>query len=204
MTAETPHILLQAQQIYLLHPIWTYVLVYIGTIFAGNPVVLGAAWLAWLGKFGTGGIIFTLSVCLVAHLSGDQLWYWLGRFAAYTSIGRWVRKRITPIESFDNFFDEHRIIIIAVGKLLAAPVIPLLFITGWNRMPWKPYLRVSVISALIWFPILLGIGYGVLSGAVALGGGSVFITLTVLIAFIVASLLVLHYMVMPRFKKYWQ
>lgn len=203
MEAELPHILSQAQFAYELHPVWSYVLMYLGTIFAGNPVVLGAVWLAWLGKFGAKGMLITLGVCLVAHVSGDQLWYWLGRFGATTGIGKWVGARIKRNERFDAFLDRHRILITAGIKLLMVPAIPLLFVAGFNRLDYRRYVRVSIVSTLIWFPVLLGFGYGLLSGAVALSSGSVLWTLTFLIVFLVATLCVIKYAVLPYLQRYW-
>jgi membrane protein DedA with SNARE-associated domain len=203
-TAELPHILANAQLAYELHPVRSYLLMYFGTILVGNPVVLGAAWLAWLGKFGTEGILLTLAVCFAAHMSGDQLWYWLGRFGATTRLGKWIDARIKRNERFDLFLERHRVLITATIKLLMLPAIPLLFVAGFNKLDYTRYNRVSVLSTLIWFPILLGFGYGLLSGAVALSSGSILLTLTFLIIFIVATLFAIRYLVLPRIQKYWE
>jgi len=204
MSATAAHLIAQSQHVYAVHPIAAYTLIYIGTILFGNVVVLGAAWLAWLGNFGTWGITLTLAVVLAAHISGDMIWYWCGRLFADTGFGRWIRGRLPASEKFENFLDKNRVVLIAGGKLFATPVIPILFLAGWHHMPFRRYLRVSVISTLIWFPIILAIGFGVLSGATALGDGSVWVTLSVLVGFLVASFFVLQYVVMPRLKKYWK
>src|SRR5262245_44983967 len=79
MSSAAASIIMEAQQAYTAHPILAYALIYAGTILFGNVVVLGAAWLALLGKFGGGGMVLTVCVLLAGHLSGDMIWYGMGR-----------------------------------------------------------------------------------------------------------------------------
>lgn len=204
MSSAAANLILEAQHAYAAYPLATYGLIYIGTILFGNVVVLGAGWLAWIGKFGAWGIGLTLGVAFVAHISGDMIWYWLGRLCSGTPLGRWIRAKLPPNDRVGQFLETHRVILVASGKLLMTPVIPLLFLAGWYRMAFGRYLRVSLISTLIWFPIILGIGYGVITGATALSSGSLLITSSVLIAFILASFFVIHYVITPRLRKYWK
>lgn len=204
MSGAAASIIMEAQGAYEAYPVLAYALIYVGTILFGNVVVLGATWLAWIGRLGTEGLTLTLVVILVAHLSGDMLWYWLGRLFSGTPFGRWLRHRLPPNDHVGEFLDTHRVVLVASGKLLLAPVIPLLFLAGWYKMPFGRYLRVSLVSSLIWFPVILGISYGVLTGATALSSGSLLITVSVLIAFLVGGFFVIRYAIMPRIQKWWE
>lgn len=141
-----------------------YILVGLGTILFGNLVALPAILLGFKGVLGQNGWITIPASVLVGHLTGDVIWYTLGRSLANTRFGEWLRKRLPKHKRIDAFFESGSVYVLSVSKLLAASTAPILFLLGWYQTEPGKYARLSGISAAVWFASVIIFSFLLYSG----------------------------------------
>jgi len=66
--------LLASQNLFL-----AYFIIYIATIFLGNISAFASFWIVFQGYFGMWGVPFLILTIFLADVTGDLLWYALGR-----------------------------------------------------------------------------------------------------------------------------
>lgn len=162
--------LLASQNIFL-----AYFIIYIATIFLGNISAFISFWIVFQGSFGAWGVPFFILTIFCANLSGDLLWYSLGRATRDTRLGNWILRRLPKWhEKLDNAFERNGKRWIILSKFFYASAFPVVFSAGWSRMGFRKFFRISLLSILTWLPILLGLVYGLTSGLSPLRAVSIF------------------------------
>ena len=74
-----------------------YFIIYVATIFLGNISAFVSFWVIAEGYFGAWGVPALILTIFLADLSGDLLWYSLGRGTRNTRFGNWIRRRLPPL-----------------------------------------------------------------------------------------------------------
>ena len=152
--------LLAGQNLFL-----AYFIIYIATIFLGNISAFVSVWVVFQGRFGALGIPSLIFTIFLADLTGDLLWYSLGRATRDTRIGNWIKNRLPSWhKKVEGAFENNGRKWIILSKFVYASVFPIIFSAGWSRMEFKKFFQNSVISILTWLPVLIGLAYGLTSG----------------------------------------
>lgn len=138
-----------------------YFIIYVGTIFFGNIAAFVSFWLVLGGAFGLWGAPLLLMTIFAAILSGDLLWYGLGRGLHGTRFGNFIRNRFAPQhEKIEAALMKNGRSWIFVSKFFYASAMPVIFTVGWVGISLKKFFRTSVFSTTIWLPIVTGLSWG--------------------------------------------
>ena len=153
---------------------WGY-LGLLGFVLLGNlglpvpeeSVLWVAGYLVWQGGF---HLPLVLLVGIVSAVVGDSLGYWIGRRYGQPVVARYgLWARLTPprLETLRRFVQRYG----PVAVFLARFVIGLRFLAGPLAgsldLPWRYFLLANVLGALVYVPLMVGMGYAV---GVGLGG----------------------------------
>ncbi len=161
--------LLASQNMFL-----AYFIIYIATIFLGNISAFAAFWVVFHGVLGFWGVPLLILTIFAADISGDLLWYSLGRALRDTRFGNFVKNHLRHHEKIERSVQKNGAGWIIMAKFLYASAFPVIFLIGWTRIKFKKFFKTSLLSVAIWLPILAGLAYGLFSGLSPLGAVSIF------------------------------
>ncbi len=109
-------------------------------------------------------LIPTCIALAAGELSGDVLWYWLGKKYGDSFVarfGRYVGITALGVANVRQLFSNHHDLILFTSKLTAgfgfAPVV--LFSAGMSRVPFRRYMMLNIAGQFLWTAGLLSIGY---------------------------------------------
>ena len=146
------------------NPFLAYLTIYVATIFLGNISAFAGFWLIFQGYLGSWGVPLLILVIFLADLSGDLLWYTLGRTLRKTRLGGWIKNHTPGYQKAEFVVEKNGRHLLFFSKFIYAAAFPVIFSLGWTKMEFKKFFKNSVLSILIWLPILLGLAYGIVSG----------------------------------------
>ena len=163
-----------------------YPIAYPLTIVEGPVVMLLSGFLVRLGFFAFWPIYLVL---IAGDLTGDIVWYWVGRSGARTIInkyGRFLNLTEENVDRAEKFFHEHQVKILFISKITMGFGFALatLVAAGAAKVPFKKYLTINFIGEFIWAGILVGAGY-------FLGNLYTLVDKSLRIAFVVAAIVFL-------------
>jgi membrane protein DedA with SNARE-associated domain len=151
-----------------------FFIIYLGTIFVGNISAFVSFWIILNGNFGSWGIPLLILTIFLADMTGDLSWYSLGRATHDTRFGHWIRGHVPGYKRAEATIEKNGGMLIFFAKFIYASSFPVIFSLGWTKMPFKRFLRNSVLSILIWLPILIGLAFGLIYGLSPLGALAIF------------------------------
>lgn len=151
-----------------------YFIIYISTIFLGNISAFISFWVISQGYLGVWGVPSLLLTMFLANMTGDLLWYSLGKTLRNTRLGNWIKNHLRGHERIENILQRNGKKMLFFSKFMYGASFPVLFLIGWTKMEFKKFFRTSALSILMWLPIFLGLAYGLLSGLSPLLAVSVF------------------------------
>ena len=132
-----------------------------------ESVLWVAGYLVWQGGF---QLPLVLLVGIVSAVAGDSLGYWVGRRYGQPVVvryGLWARLTPPRLETMRRFVQRYG----PFAVFLARFVIGLRFLAGPLAgsldLPWRSFLIANVLGALVYVPIMVGMGYAM---GVGLGG----------------------------------
>lgn len=146
------------------HGVWVYALlfaiVFCETGLVVTPFLPGDSLLFVVGTLAAAGgmdIGLVMAVLVAAALSGDNVNYWIGRWAGLKIFGRWVNP--SYLQRTHEFYERHggKTIIIARFMPIVRTYVP--FVAGLGTMPYARYLAFCVAGALLWVGSLCLAGY---------------------------------------------
>jgi len=150
------------------HGVWVYALlfaiVFCETGLVVTPFLPGDSLLFVTGALAAAGgmdIVTVITVLTAAALCGDNVNYWIGRFAGprvfHYRESRWFNPR--HLERTHAFYEKHggKTIILARFIPIVRTYVP--FVAGIGAMPYVRFLSFSVVGALIWVLSLCTVGY---------------------------------------------
>ena len=102
-------------------------------------------------------IFAVMAVLIAAALCGDNVNYWIGRWAGLRLFGRWINP--VHLQRTHDFYERHggKTIIIARFMPIIRTYVP--FVAGLGAMPYARYLAFCVVGALAWVGSLCALGY---------------------------------------------
>jgi membrane-associated protein len=147
---------------------WLYALLF-AVIFAETGLVVtpflpGDSLLFVTGAIAAAGgmdIATLMTVLIAAALCGDNVNYWIGRWAGprvfHYRESRWFNPK--HLERTHAFYEKHggKTIILARFIPIVRTYVP--FVAGIGAMPYVRFLSFSVVGALIWVLSLCTLGY---------------------------------------------
>jgi len=150
------------------HGTWVYALlfaiVFCETGLVVTPFLPGDSLLFVAGTLAAAGgmdIVVVMSVLVGAALCGDNVNYWIGRWAGprvfHYRDSRWLNPK--HLERAHAFYERHggKTVIIARFVPIVRTYVP--FVAGVGAMPYLRFLAFSVAGALIWVLSLCLAGY---------------------------------------------
>jgi membrane-associated protein len=150
------------------HGAWVYALlfaiVFCETGLVVTPFLPGDSLLFVVGALAAAGgmdIVLVMALLVAAALSGDNVNYWIGRWAGPRVFrledSRWFNRR--HLARTHEFYDRHggKAIILARFLPIVRTYVP--FVAGVGAMPYARFLAFSVAGALAWVLSLCLAGY---------------------------------------------
>ena len=150
------------------HGAWVYallfVIVFCETGLVVTPFLPGDSLLFVVGTLAAAGgmdIVLVMALLVAAALSGDNVNYWIGRWAGPKVFrkedSRWFNRR--HLDRTHAFYERHggKAIIIARFVPIVRTYVP--FVAGIGAMPYARFLTFSVAGALLWVVSLSVAGY---------------------------------------------
>jgi membrane-associated protein len=150
------------------HGAWVYALlfaiVFIETGVVVMPFLPGDTLLFVVGALAAGGgmdITTVMAVLVAAALTGDNVNYWIGRWAGpkvfRAQDSRWFSRKY--LERTHAFYERHggKAIVIARFVPIVRTYVP--FVAGIGTMSYARFLGFSVVGALLWVVSLCLAGY---------------------------------------------
>jgi membrane protein DedA with SNARE-associated domain len=146
------------------HPPFAYFIIYLGTIFLGNISAFVSFWIISRTDFGAWGIPLLILIIFCADLTGDLLWYSLGRKLRGTRFGFWIKNHLPGHNRIESTLENNGKRFLFLSKFIFGFAPPVIFLIGWTGMHFKTFFKNAVLSVLLWLPILVGLAYGLISG----------------------------------------
>ncbi len=174
-----------------LHGTWVYALlfaiVFCETGLVVTPFLPGDSLLFVVGTIAAAGgmdIVAVIAVLVTAALCGDNVNYWIGRWAGprvfHFRESRWLNPRY--LERTHAFYERHggKTVVIARFVPIVRTYVP--FVAGVGTMPYLRFLAFSIAGALLWVLSLCLAGYFFGSLPVVKNNLSLVIVLIVLVS----------------------
>ncbi|OGI94924.1 hypothetical protein A3A03_01075 [Candidatus Nomurabacteria bacterium RIFCSPLOWO2_01_FULL_40_18] len=136
--------------------IFTYIVIFLITIFEGEVVAISAGILVLLGAL-------NFWLCLIVILSGGMvktfIGYFLGKFLHRKfnnhKFFQYIEKRVLSVMPH---FERKPFWSIFISKFILINHLVIIF-SGYKNINFKQYLRAEISSTLFWAPILIALGY---------------------------------------------
>lgn len=132
-----------------------------------ESVLWVAGYLVWQGGF---QLPLVLLVGIVSAVAGDSLGYWVGRRYGQPVVARygyWARLTPPRLETMRRFVQHYGPVAVFLARfvigfrVLAGPL------AGSLGLSWRSFLLANVGGALVYVPLMVGMGYAV---GIGLGG----------------------------------
>jgi membrane protein DedA with SNARE-associated domain len=132
-----------------------YLAVFVGTLLEGEAILLLAAYAAHRGYLSLPAVI---GVAFFGATLGDQIFFFSGRFFGHGLMQRLplIRARAEKVNALLLRYHAGLIIGIrfAYGLRIAGPIV-----IGMSTLSARRFLVFNAIGAMIWAPLIAGIGY---------------------------------------------
>ena len=132
-----------------------YIAVAVGAFLEGETILALAGLAAYRGYLDFYTVVVVAAIC---GFGGDQFYFWLGRYR-----GAKMLARFPDLESRTHRFDQllarwHAPLIVMIrfmyGFRIVGPVL-----LGMGRVPGWKFALYNFIGAMIWAPLVAGLGY---------------------------------------------
>ncbi len=140
---------------------YRYPIAYPLAIVEGPVLMMISGFLVRVGFFEFWPIYFIL---MAGDLTGDIIWYHIGRHGARRFIeryGKFFSVTEQGVERAERFFHDHQAKILFISKITMGLGFALatLMAAGAARVPFKKYMLINFLGQFIWTGILMGIGF---------------------------------------------
>jgi membrane-associated protein len=142
---------------WLLH--YKYFVLFPIMVVEGPIITIIAGFLVSLGHL---DVLATYAVLVVGDVTGDSIYYAIGRWSKGPVFGRWGRflglteKRMKGLETY---FHHHKAKTLIIGKWSHAVGAPVLAAAGLARVPYGQFLAINFLATLPKTLLLLLIGF---------------------------------------------
>jgi len=195
---------------YLPTALWAYIILYFSIIIFGNAVAFSAFILAFLGGLGRWGMLLVTLTVVLADLSGDSLWFTLGKKLRDTKVGNFIKRHLPHHNLIQKHLHEDSLKWLYVSKFVSSVTAPFLFLLGWSQnISWKKFFEANVKTTIFWALILLAtstiIGSGLLPFISPESFEKIEVTITIVVVFIIIFQFLVKYIAKkPKIKNYFK
>ena len=138
-----------------------YILLFFSTTLGSPVVMIAAGYLIHIKQLEFWAAYGTI---VAADITGDIIWYWIGRIGARPFLERFgSRFGIPPgtVERLERLFHHYHERILIGSKLTMGfgLAIGVLAVAGMMRVPFWRYLGINLSGELVWALMPIGIGY---------------------------------------------
>jgi len=129
--------------------------VFAGSLLEGETLLLLAGYAAHRGYLDFAAVV---AVAALGATIGDQGWFLLGRYQGrrlldrHPGLGSKVHRALALIE-------YHPTTILLAMRFAWGLRIALPIAVGMSRIPWQRFLLLNLLSAILWAPVVAGVGY---------------------------------------------
>jgi membrane protein DedA with SNARE-associated domain len=140
---------------------YRYAMIYPLAIVEGPVVSIISGFLVRTGFFAFWPAYFLL---MAGDLTGDVLWYTVGRLGARPLInryGRFLSLDADNVDKLESLFHKHQTKILFISKLTTGFgfAIATLVAAGAAKVSFKKYFAINFFGQFIWTGILMAVGY---------------------------------------------
>jgi len=168
--------------------------VYVVTIFGGNIAAFAALLVAFAAHLESWRIMAILGIVALGEVTGDCMWYSLAHFLRHTRIGNWIKNHIPGHARAEGALQKNGRKYLYLSKFAYGSAGFVSFFIGWTGgMPFKKFIKNSLMSVLIALPVLFLLAYGIFSGLSPLAAVSQFKHLERIVLVGIVAFLVLEY-----------
>lgn len=182
-------------------PLWTYFTIFFSVIIIGNVASFLTFWLAFFGYFGPWGIILTATTILIADIFSDLFFYSLGRYLRNTRFGNFLKNRFSRIKRVRDYVNEDTVKWIFLAKFVSSTNAPFVFLSGWAKVDFKKFFRISIFAILNWLCIILAITYILKTSFSPIASIAIFKSLEILLSIGIILFLIANFIIGRLFKK---
>lgn len=138
-----------------------YPIAYPLAIVEGPVVMMISGLLVRVGFFSFWPIYLIL---MAGDLTGDVVWYLVGRHGARSFIdkyGHFFSITEENVERTERFFNDHQVKILFISKITMGFGFALatLIAAGAARVPFKKYFTINLLGQFVWTGLLMAVGY---------------------------------------------
>ncbi|MGB9608916.1 MAG: hypothetical protein ACPL3E_00905 [Minisyncoccia bacterium] len=152
-----------------------YLGLYLAIIFLGNIASFSAFWIIISAKLHLINILIVLILTYLGDVSGDFLWFNLGKILRGTKIGYFVLNKIPNQNGkFEKLISENGLRWFIYSKFFYGSSPPVAFSLGWSNVDIKKMLKISLITTLIWLPIFSVISFSLIFGLIPFAAIKIF------------------------------
>ena len=155
-------------------PLLLYFGTYLSIIFFGNVVSFATILIAFQGGTGIWPFLGIISLVLLADISGDLAWYWLGRGLRGTRVGEFLYKNLPKHAEIERHILKRSDRWIFLSKYIPFSTFTIIFLSGWSIVPFKKFFKVSVAAVVSSVAALTLLVFLVSLGLSSLGPAAIF------------------------------
>ena len=178
-----------------------YFIVYIAVIVLGNLSAFAAFWIVFHGFFGSWGLPLLILTIFLADITGDLLWFSLGSTLRDTRAGNFIKNHLPHHEKIEAKIHKSGTKLIFMSKFIYASALPVLFCFGWFKTDFKKFFKASILSILLWLPVLTLLAFGLFSGLAPLYAIKIFKNFEITFLIGLALFILVDYFIARLFKK---
>jgi membrane protein DedA with SNARE-associated domain len=141
---------------------------YLATVCLGNIAAFVSFWIIFAANFGIIGFLLLVLTIFLADMTTDLIWYSTGRSLRDTRFGGWLETHIPGHAKAEAMLQRKGKQWIFISKFMIGFAPAAAFSIGWSGMEFKKFYKNSVLSILLWLPILTGLSYGIVSASAAI------------------------------------
>ncbi|MEK9173063.1 MAG: VTT domain-containing protein [Patescibacteria group bacterium] len=179
----------------------TYAALFLSTVIFGNISAFITFWLAFFGYFGPNGLIYLAVTVFLAGIFSDIMWYSLGQTLRETRFGNFLRNRFSRIKKIKDYINEDTLNWIFLAKFVSSTNAPFVFLTGWAKVNFKKFFRVSIFAIANWTILIIAITYVLKTTFSPIISIAILKSLEVLLVFGVIIFLVANYILGRLFRR---
>jgi membrane protein DedA with SNARE-associated domain len=169
--------------------------VYVVTIFGGNISAFINFWLAFALNFEGWRVMALFGVVAAAELTGDCMWFGLGRKLRNTRFGLWIKHHMPGHDRAEGAFQRKGRRFLYLSKFAYGSAAFVAFSLGWTGMHFRTFARNAAVAILIALPLVFLIAYGLFAGLSPLAAVTQFKHIELLFFIGIIAFFVLEYLV---------
>lgn len=175
------------------YPLLTYPGLFISIIIIGNPVSFSTFWLAFQEEFSFSAISWLFAFVIFTDICGDLAWYYMGKKLRGTPFGEKIHSKIPKAKDIAAHLEKHAGKWVFLSKYIPSSTFTIIFSAGWVNVPFKKFIRTSLLAISSSVLLIAGMTYGLSSGFTALEAKSIFGRIEQLLAVGLAIFLLINF-----------